>query len=93
MLNPIFAVTKRLLRQGLLTLIRCYQLFISPFLIPSCRFYPSCSHYSQEALIKHGTIKGLYLSFFRICRCHPGNPGGLDPVPENFTFKKSCHHG
>ncbi|NPA73065.1 MAG: membrane protein insertion efficiency factor YidD [Gammaproteobacteria bacterium] len=62
-------------------LIRIYQLFISPILGPRCRFYPSCSHYAQEALIQHGVLCGSWLAIKRIFRCHPGNPGGVDPVP------------
>ncbi|PLA74288.1 membrane protein insertion efficiency factor YidD [Hydrogenovibrio sp. SC-1] len=66
----------------LLGLIRFYQLFISPLIGPRCRFYPSCSHYSQEAIQKCGVLKGGWLSIKRIARCHPGNPGGIDPVPD-----------
>ena len=62
-------------------LIRFYQLFISPLLGPRCRFYPSCSHYSLEAIQVHGIFKGSYLAIRRILRCHPANPGGVDPVP------------
>lgn len=78
-----------LVLRGLYWIVRAYQLLISPILGPRCRFYPSCSHYSQEALLEHGIIKGLWLSLKRISRCHPGSAGGYDPVP-----KKSCHpHG
>lgn len=62
-------------------LIRLYQYLISPLLGPSCRFYPSCSHYAREALLKHGFFKGTYLAARRILRCHPFHPGGYDPVP------------
>lgn len=61
--------------------IRGYQLLISPMLGPRCRFYPSCSHYAQEALEIHGLRRGLWLALCRIGRCHPWHPGGLDPVP------------
>lgn len=63
-------------------LIRGYQLFLSPLMGNNCRFYPSCSHYALEALDKHGALKGAWLGFRRITRCHPWNKGGLDPVPE-----------
>lgn len=63
-------------------LVRFYQLLIRPFLPASCRFYPSCSAYAMEALAKHGAIKGSWLATARICRCHPWNDGGIDPVPE-----------
>ncbi len=64
-----------------IAIIKFYQWFISPLLGPRCRFYPSCSHYSLEALQTHGIIYGLWLSIKRILRCHPANPGGVDPVP------------
>jgi putative membrane protein insertion efficiency factor len=73
---------KTLARFPLLALIRLYQLTISKTL-PSdtCRFYPTCSHYSYQAIYKYGVIKGGWLGFTRILRCNPFNPGGVDPVP------------
>lgn len=65
-----------------IALIRVYQYLLSPFLGSACRFSPSCSHYSQEALHLHGLIYGFYLSIKRILRCHPWCQGGIDPVPE-----------
>ncbi len=65
----------------LIFIIKIYQKLLSPFLPNSCRFYPTCSHYSVEALQKHGAIKGGWLSVKRISRCHPFHPGGYDPVP------------
>ena len=66
----------------LLTLpVRLYRRLISPLLPRSCRFYPTCSTYTLEALKKHGAVRGLYLSVRRIARCHPWNEGGYDPVP------------
>jgi putative membrane protein insertion efficiency factor len=65
----------------LLALIRIYQYTISPLLGRRCRFFPSCSEYTAEALQKHGAIKGAGLGIKRISRCHPWNPGGFDPVP------------
>ena len=62
-------------------LIRGYQLAISPFLGPRCRFYPSCSHYAIEAIETHGALRGVWLSIKRISRCHPWHEGGFDPVP------------
>ena len=61
-------------------LIRGYQLMISPLLPPSCRFQPSCSAYALEAVQRFGAVKGGWLATRRICRCHPWNPGGYDPV-------------
>ena len=64
-----------------LGLIRSYQYFISPLLGPACRFHPSCSVYTFDAIRYNGTVKGLYLGFRRILRCHPFHPGGYDPAP------------
>ncbi|MFQ5583144.1 MAG: membrane protein insertion efficiency factor YidD [Calditrichia bacterium] len=65
----------------LLYLVRFYQKVISPFLQPSCRFYPTCSEYSFGAIEKHGVFRGFWLSIKRILKCHPFHPGGYDPVP------------
>ncbi len=62
-------------------IIRLYQLIISPWLGPKCRFTPTCSHYAIEALKKHGPIKGTWLAAKRIARCHPWGSHGHDPVP------------
>ncbi len=62
-------------------LISFYQRFISPFLPASCRFYPTCSHYSKEAFLIHGLFKGGALSIIRVLKCNPFHPGGYDPVP------------
>jgi putative membrane protein insertion efficiency factor len=64
-----------------LGLIRFYQLTFSKVLPPSCRFEPSCSHYTYQAVDKYGLIKGSWMGFKRILRCNPFNPGGYDPVP------------
>lgn len=61
--------------------IKVYKKIISPHLPKSCRYYPSCSSYSIEALKKYGAFKGLFLSIKRILRCHPWKSGGFDPVP------------
>ena len=71
------------MRHVLKILIRAYQLVLSPLLGPRCRFYPSCSHYAIEAIESHGALRGSWLSAKRICRCHPFNPGGFDPVPQH----------
>ena len=65
----------------LMGLIRLYQMTFSKALPPSCRFYPSCSHYGYEAVEKYGAVKGGWLTVKRLARCQPFHPGGYDPVP------------
>ncbi|MGD2143840.1 MAG: membrane protein insertion efficiency factor YidD [Anaerolineae bacterium] len=65
----------------LLGLIRLYQLTLSRVLPTTCRFYPSCSHYSYAAISHYGLWRGGWLAVKRLARCHPLNPGGFDPVP------------
>ena len=62
-------------------LIRAYRFFLSPWLGNQCRFYPTCSYYTQEAIEKHGAWRGSYLGAKRLLRCHPWCEGGFDPVP------------
>ena len=64
-----------------LQLIKLYQLTISQVVPPSCRFMPTCSQYTFEAIEKYGFFKGTWLGARRIIRCNPFNPGGYDPVP------------
>ena len=68
-------------RQLAIGLIRGYQLIISPMLGPTCRFYPSCSHYACACLRDHGFVRGSWLTLRRLSRCHPWHPGGFDPPP------------
>lgn len=69
------------MKRLILALIRFYQRYVSPGLPPSCRFYPTCSHYTYQAVERYGVVKGGWLGFKRILRCQPWNPGGYDPVP------------
>jgi len=69
------------MKQLFLALIRFYQYAISPLLGSRCRFFPTCSAYTVEAIEKHGACKGLAFGLKRLSRCHPWNPGGFDPVP------------
>ncbi|PID43610.1 MAG: membrane protein insertion efficiency factor YidD [Gammaproteobacteria bacterium] len=73
-----------------LFLIRVYQIAISPLFGNSCRFYPTCSAYTYEALQTHGFIKGTWLGIKRLSRCHPWTKGGIDPVPQNKSDSQ-CH--
>ena len=72
---------KKLLIAPFLFLIKVYQTFISPITPATCRFQPTCSHYSKEALKKHGVFKGGWLAIKRILSCHPWGGSGYDPVP------------
>lgn len=69
------------MRRLLLALISGYQRWISPALGQRCRFAPSCSRYTAQAIEVHGLVPGLWLGARRVLRCHPWHPGGFDPVP------------
>ena len=69
------------MKSVVLAMIRLYQMTVSPLLGRACRFYPSCSAYTAEAVTKYGVIKGLALGGKRLLRCHPFHQGGIDPVP------------
>lgn len=79
------------MKRVFIAIIRGYQLFISPVIGSSCRFYPTCSHYAREAIEKHGAVKGGWMSLKRIGRCHPWNEGGVDPVPDTTKPTCQCH--
>ena len=70
------------MKKILMSIIKFYQKAISPLTPPSCRFYPTCSHYGLEAIETHGALKGSWLAIRRISKCHPFHEGGYDPVPE-----------
>lgn len=73
-------------RTGVLRLIRFYQRRISIFTPASCRFFPTCSYYTYEAVERYGLRRGLWLGFKRLCRCHPFCKGGYDPVPHDLAL-------
>jgi putative membrane protein insertion efficiency factor len=70
-----------LMKKAVLFLIRGYRSILSPVLGQHCRYHPSCSMYTYEAIEKHGLLKGMILGTKRLLRCHPFRPGGVDPVP------------
>jgi putative membrane protein insertion efficiency factor len=75
------------MKKLLLLLLRGYKLFISPLLGQRCRFHPSCSTYTMEAVERFGALRGGWLGARRIVRCHPLHPGGYDPVPDDWRKK------
>ncbi len=68
-------------RRILTGIIRFYQRWIGPGFPSACRFAPSCSAYAVEAIERHGSVRGLWLTVCRLAKCHPYHPGGFDPVP------------
>lgn len=77
----VIAFVARLPRLLLMGLIRVYQLIISPLIGPTCKYYPSCSHYGYEAVRRHGALRGTVLAGWRVLRCNPWSNGGVDEVP------------
>ena len=73
--------TSRLLTRPLVALVRFYQRYLSPLTPPSCRYTPTCSQYTVEALQKHGLLKGGWMALKRIASCNPWGGSGYDPVP------------
>jgi len=69
------------MRVVILAILGLYRRCISPLLPPACRFYPSCSAYAEEAVRRHGVLRGGWLTGRRLLRCHPLCEGGVDPVP------------
>ena len=80
-LSILWKWVKKVLTWVLLLPIRFYQVCITPYTPPSCRFQPTCSEYARQAILKHGPFKGLALAVWRILRCNPWGGSGYDPVP------------
>ena len=78
-----------MMRALALGLIRAYQRLISPILGNACRFYPSCSEYTYQAVARFGALKGGWMGFQRILRCNPFVEGGYDPVPPAVSERRS----
>ena len=76
------------MKKVIIASIKGYQKGISPLFQPSCRYYPTCSHYAIEAIEKHG-FKGVFMGLARILRCHPWSKTGKDPVPDHFSLKRN----
>ncbi len=80
-------------RKIILNLIRFYQLGVSPYTRPACRFSPTCSAYAMLAVERYGAVRGSWLALKRIFRCHPLGGWGHDPVPEDLELESSYHPG
>ncbi|TNF69028.1 MAG: membrane protein insertion efficiency factor YidD [Gammaproteobacteria bacterium] len=80
--RKIIQKSRLLTRKVIIIPIIIYRYTISPVLGPRCRFYPSCSRYSIDAIVRFGILYGLFLSIKRLLKCHPCHQGGFDPVPE-----------
>ena len=76
------------MKRILLSLIGFYRKCISPLTPPKCKYYPTCSCYAYEAVKKYGAARGSALAAWRLLRCNPWSMGGIDPVPEKFTFRR-----
>ena len=72
---------ERVITAALRASVRVYQWTLRPLLPPACRFHPSCSEYAEQALERHGALRGSWLAARRVCRCGPWHSGGYDPVP------------
>ena len=87
-MNRTMTALYRLPRQALMGLVKVYRLLLSPWLGNSCRFEPTCSSYSLQALERHGAVAGTALTLYRLARCQPWCQGGHDPVPANTLFTR-----
>ncbi|HKK14888.1 MAG TPA: membrane protein insertion efficiency factor YidD [Gammaproteobacteria bacterium] len=79
------------MRTVLILLIKLYRYALSPWLGQHCRFYPTCSHYAESAIERHGIVGGGWLALRRLSRCHPWHPGGVDPVPDTVWRRVETH--
>jgi putative membrane protein insertion efficiency factor len=78
--------------RAVVALLRLYQLVVSPLYGSTCRFYPSCSQYALLSVQRHGVIRGARLAAWRLLRCNPWNPGGVDDVPPGKESPHAAHH-
>ncbi|MGO4699766.1 membrane protein insertion efficiency factor YidD [Dyella sp. 2RAB6] len=88
----MFRQRKTVVTRLLLLLLSLYKRLLSPLLGPRCRFHPSCSDYARIAVARFGPLRGTLLAGWRLLRCQPLCDGGMDPVPEQFTFRRCRNH-
>lgn len=81
-MHRLLRLSRQALGMLMIGVVKVYQVTLSPLLGPRCRYWPSCSSYTVEALQVHGPIRGGLMALRRIARCHPGCEGGIDPVPD-----------
>lgn len=82
----------KMLKTILIGFIKFYQTVLSPLKPPTCRFYPTCSHYGLESVERFGALKGGFLTIVRLLKCHPFHPGGIDKVPDTWQgFKRKSN--
>lgn len=84
------SVFEPMVERLLLVLIRGYRFLLSPWIGNSCRYWPSCSQYAEDALLRYGAARGIWLAVKRLGRCHPYGRGGVDPVPVTFAWRCRC---
>jgi len=85
-MNNLVNAGKNPVKALLVLLIKGYRYCISPLMAGHCRFHPTCSRYSQQAIEQFGVLRGSYLTIRRLLRCHPWHSGGIDPLPERFSL-------
>jgi putative membrane protein insertion efficiency factor len=89
--EPALATASRLLREAFLLPLHAYRWLISPNLKPRCRYYPSCSSYAVQAVRELGVIRGTVLAVWRVVRCNPWSPGGVDELSDRRLFRGADH--
>lgn len=89
-MKGFFSFLLSLPKRGAIALVTFYRRVISPAKKPCCRFSPTCSQYALDAIQRFGFLRGTILALWRILRCNPFCRGGIDPVPERFTFRRAA---
>lgn len=76
-----------MIKSTLLALIRGYRYVLSPWIGNGCRFWPTCSEYAMQAIEQYGVLRGIWMMLTRLARCHPYSAGGVDPLPQQFSWR------